>query len=256
MGLKSLLALPAPEGGDLSRPAAIRRRRRLLSDKPFLERLYREWYGQLAARLPPGARPVLELGSGGGFLAELRPDVITSDVVGWGGELLAADAAALPFAAASLGGIVMVNVLHHLTAPSVFLDDAARAVEEGGVVAMIEPWVSAWSRLVYGRLHHEPFDPAATAWEAPAAGPLAGANSALPWIMLERDRQAFAARHPQWQVLEVAPRTPLRYLLSGGLSMRALAPAWSFPLWRALERAMAPVAGAVGMFALIVLRRR
>jgi len=29
---------------------------------------------------------------------------------------------------------------------------------------MIEPWVSTWSRPIYMRLHHEPFDPDAKDW--------------------------------------------------------------------------------------------
>src|SRR5262249_31802772 len=36
---------------------------------------------------------------------------------------------------------------------------ATRCVRSGGVVAMIEPWVTPWSRFVYTRLHHEPFQP-------------------------------------------------------------------------------------------------
>ena len=40
---------------------------------------------------------------------------------------------------------------------------------------MIEPWVSAWARFVWGRLHHEPFAPEASSWRIPSSGPLSGA---------------------------------------------------------------------------------
>ena len=48
---------------------------------------------------------------------------------------------------------------------------------------------------------------------------------------------------------------PLRYLLSGGLSMRSLAPGWSFGIWTTFERMLTPWMRHLAMFALIVLRR-
>ena len=43
---------------------------------------------------------------------------------------------------------------------------------------MVEPWVSRWSRLVHGRLHHEPFLPDADSLEHSGRG-LSGANGAF-----------------------------------------------------------------------------
>jgi 2-polyprenyl-3-methyl-5-hydroxy-6-metoxy-1,4-benzoquinol methylase len=48
----------------------------------------------------------------------------------------------------SLRGIVMTNVLHHIPDARAFLKEAARCLHPGGVIAMIEPWVSPWSRLI------------------------------------------------------------------------------------------------------------
>jgi hypothetical protein len=48
---------------------------------------------------------------------------------------------------------------------------------------------------------------------------------------------------------------PFRYLISGGVSMRTLMPAWTFGLWRAVENALAPWSRHLGMFAQIVLER-
>src|SRR5262244_3270831 len=63
---------------------------------------------------------------------------------------------------------------------------ATRCVRLGGVVAMIEPWVTPWSRFVYTRLHHEPFQPEAEQWEFPVRRPRSGANGALPYIIFVR----------------------------------------------------------------------
>jgi hypothetical protein len=121
---------------------------------------------------------------------------------------------------------------------------------------MIEPWVSTWSRPVYAHLHHEPFDPAAKDWTFPLAGPLSGANGALPWIVFERDRKDFEAQFHEFEIRAVRPLMPFRYLVSGGVSMRQLMPEASFPLWRRLESWLSRWPGHWSMFALIHLTRR
>ena len=118
---------------------------------------------------------------------------------------------------------------------------------------MIEPWVTGWSRLVYGHLHHEPFRPQAEEWGFPSSGPLSGANSALPWILFERDRDRFEQEFPQWEVREIQLIMPFRYLVSGGVSLRSLMPGWSFGLWRALEKVLLPWMDQWAMFALVTL---
>jgi SAM-dependent methyltransferase len=255
-GLTRWLEHPLTRGLDVDDPRTTRLRRRILAEKRFLRRIYEEWYVAIAAALPPGDRPVLELGSGAGFLADFVPRLVRSEVFQTPGIDLVLDGLALPFAAGALRGIAMTNVLHHLPRPVRFFAEAARCVGPGGVVTMIEPWVTPWSRWVYTRLHPEPFLPEASEWEIPAGGPLSGANGALPWILFQRDRDRFEREAPEWRVRSVEPIMPVRYLVSGGISLRTLAPAASFPLWRGFERALSPVAGRLAMFAHVVLERR
>jgi SAM-dependent methyltransferase len=165
------------------------------------------------------------------------------------------DASRLPFAARSLRGIVMTDVLHHIRQPRSFFTEAARCVRTGGVVAMIEPWVTSWSRFVYTRLHHEPFHPEIQSWELPTRGPLSGANGALPWIIFARDRRQFEREFPEWKIEFIKPIMPFRYLVSGGISLRGLTPGWSFGLWRQIENTLACWSTELAMFAQIVLRR-
>lgn len=253
--LKSWLAHPLTRGLDLDDPRTTALRQRIIREKPFLRRIYAEWYEALIQALPPGPGAVLELGSGGGFLRERLPEVITSDVLPCPGVERILDAHDLPLADGALRGILMTNVLHHLPRPRRFFTAAARCVRPGGVVAMLEPWLTAWSRLIYGRLHHEPLDAATPSWEFPAAGPLSGANAALPWILFARDRARFEREFPCWSIRTLRPLMPLRYLLSGGVSLRSLVPAWTFAGWRALERLLEPWMRHLAMFALIVLAR-
>lgn len=206
-------------------------------------------------RFPPDNGPVLELGAGAGFLEEFVPGLLTSDIFPCKGNRLVLDGQQLPFDDGALRGIVMTDVLHHIPQPRRFFAEAARCLRPGGVVVMIEPWVSAWSKRVYRSLHHEPFRPDSAEWEFPSTGPLSGANGAMPWIIFERDREKFTQAFPMLRIRNVTPTMPFRYLISGGVSMRSLTPGWSFPLWRTLETALGPVQKHLAMFARVELVR-
>jgi SAM-dependent methyltransferase len=203
-----------------------------------------------------GEGGVLELGSGAGFLKDIVRDARTSEVFWISGADLVCDARSLPVRDDSLRALVLVDVAHHVAAPRDFLREASRALRPGGRIVMIEPWVTPWSRFVYTCFHHEPFRPEAETWEFATTGPLSGANGALPWIIFERDRAMFEREHPALRIASIEPMMPFRYLLSGGVSMRALVPSWSFQFFRALERCLAPLIGHLAMFALIVVERR
>jgi hypothetical protein len=149
----------------------------------------------------------------------------------------------------------MTDVFHHLPRARTFFRESARCVRVDGVLSMIEPWVTPWSRVVYTWLHHEPFRPAAQQWEFATDGPLSGANGALPWIVFVRDRRLFEQEFPEWRIVSIRPMMPLRYLISGGVSLRSLAPAWTEPMWRGAEAMLRPMNSQVAMFAHIVLRR-
>jgi SAM-dependent methyltransferase len=253
--LAKLLAHPLTRGLDIDAPETTALRKQIIRSKPFLKRIYKEWYAAMARAIPSGPGEVLELGSGAGFLADYIPGLITSDVFPIPGVQMVLDAHDMPFPNGHLRGLAMTNVLHHLSDPERFFREAARCVRPGGAVVMIEPWVSRWSRLIYTRLHHEPFEPEAPRWEIPQSGPLSGANGALPWIIFQRDRKRFEASFPEWQIREVRPIMPFRYLISGGVSLRALMPGFTFLLWRGVEKLLSPFMRSLGMFARIVLVR-
>lgn len=254
--VKQWLEHPLTRGLSLDSPDTTRLRRQIVASKPFLRQIYDEWYGAIAARLPAAPGRVLELGSGAGFLEEHVPDVVRSEIFTCPGIAVVLDACRMPIGAAALRAVVMTDVLHHIPDVRSFFREASRTVRPGGVIVMIEPWVSTWSTLVYRHLHHEPFVPDAAQWEFDATGPLSGANGALPWIVFERDRVVFEREFPDWAIEEVRPMMPFRYLVSGGVSMRSLMPGWSTAWWRALERALQPLMRHLAMFAIVVVRRR
>ena len=254
--LKAWLAHPLTSGCDLDDPQTTSLRRRIIKEKVFLRRIYEEWYEEVITSLPHGPEPVLELGSGAGFMNDFIPNLITSEAFVCPNVSAVIDAMNLPFADNSLRAVVMTDVLHHIPNVRRFLSEATRCVRTGGAIIMIEPWVSTWSRLIYSRLHHEPFEPQALEWSFPTSGPLSGANSALPWILFERDRKRFGRDFPAWEIESIKPMMPFRYLVSGGLSTRDIMPAWSFGGWRFLEKLLTPGMDFWAMFARIVLVKK
>jgi SAM-dependent methyltransferase len=248
-----LLRHPLTRDLDIDDPRSTLLRRRIIAEKAFLRQVYTEWYRAILAELPAPCTHVLEIGSGAGFLKELLPQVVTSEVFALEGVDRVEDATALSFADASLDAIVMTDVLHHIPDVAAFLCEAARTLRLGGRLVMSEPWRTPWSEWFYRNLHHEPFEPGSPTWTLPAGGPLSSANGALPWIVFERDRDRLAREHPELSLLSVTPSMPLAYLVSGGVSLRALVPGGAYRGVRALERRVLRERGA--MFALIVVER-
>jgi SAM-dependent methyltransferase len=254
--LKRLLAHPSTRGLSIDDPRTTQLRQEIIQSNRFLWRIYDEWYRSLAECVPLGPGDILELGSGAGFFAQYVPDVITSEVFECSGIQLVLDARQLPFSSGSLKAITMVDVFHHIPDCRSFLGEAQRCLRSGGSLAMVEPWVSTWSRLVYSQLHHEPFHVSAKDWVFPAAGPLSAANGALPWIIFERDREVFESEFPALRLQAVHPIMPFRYFVSGGVSMRQLMPEITFTLWRKLDGLLSKWPRQWPMFARIHVIRR
>jgi SAM-dependent methyltransferase len=251
--LKTWLAHPLTQGLKIDDSVTTQLRRQIIREKGFLRRVYEEWYTAINSSLPLEKRSVIEIGSGAGFLTDIIPDVINSEVFFCSNVNVVMDGCHMPFADRTINGIVMTDVFHHLPQPRDFLREATRCIRRGGVLVMIEPWVTSWSRFVYSKLHHEPFLPDAEGWSFFSDGPLSGANGALPWIIFERDRKQFEAEFPQWSIRTIKLMMPFRYIVSGGVSLRSLQPEWSYGVWRILEYALRPFMPWLAMFALIVV---
>ncbi len=256
MGLLELLKLPEVKSiEDLDDPASTALHRRIIQRKGFLKKLYIDFYRQFKCEMSRCEGKVLvELGSGGGFIKDVIPNVITSDVL----ELDSVDrvfsATDMPFDNASVDAFFMIDVLHHLPRPRLFFSEALRCLKPGGGIIMIEPANTVWSRFIYRNFHHEPFEPEAE-WELDEGGPLSGANGAIPWIIFGRDRHLFEREFPDLKIISVRRHTPIRYLLSGGFTLRQLVPGWSYGLVKGFEYIVSPLNGITGMFQTIVLRK-
>jgi SAM-dependent methyltransferase len=251
------LDLKHQEVYDLDDPRRTIQHRDIILSKPFLKKIYEEWYGVFkdhSNRVPRGM--MLELGSGGGFLKQVIPEVVTSDVLSLPGLVdIQCYAQQMPFDDATVSAIFMTNVFHHIPDSAAFLKEASRVLMPGGRVVMIEPANTWFSRKVYTHAHHEPFDPEGP-WHIDSTGPMSGSNQALPYIVFERDEQRFRQEFPWLQIVEKRLTMPVRYLLSGGVSKKQLVPTFTFGMIRMLEHLIPPVTRLTAMFQIIVLEKK
>ncbi len=239
----------------LDHPDTTELRNQVIASKPFLKRIYDDWYRMLAHELPTGEGQVLELGSGAGYCDRFIPGLITSEIFACSRAKVVLDAEKIPFADGTLRAIVMTDVLHHIPHVERFFAEASRCLRSDGRILMIEPWFTPWSKLVWTHLHHEPFHPEAEDWSFASAGPLSGSNSALPWIVFVRDRNRFESLFPEFSVERIRPFMPFRYLVSGGVALRNVMPSFTYSAWTALEGMLEGEMERLAMFAFVSVRR-
>ena len=207
-------------------------RKELIQRKSFLKFIYTEWYKSL--NISPD-QIVIELGSGGGFLSEIFPNVITTEVFFTPLVNIINDARFICFRPDSIDLLVLVDVFHHIPDVDKFLKSAGECLKPGGKIVMIEPWNTPWSSLVFRYLHPEPFDVHAN-WTIFPTGPLSGANGALPWIVFQRDYDVFCSQFPLLHIKDTNLLMPIAYLLSGGLTRYTFVPGYLYRFCRFFER--------------------
>jgi SAM-dependent methyltransferase len=240
---------------DLDDPAITLLHSDIIREKPFLRRLYIDFYKQFEkAVTEPQEKVLVELGSGGGFIKEVIANVITSDILKLPNVDKVFSATNMPFEKTSVDAFFMFDVLHHITDPRAFFAEALRCLKPGGKVIMIEPANTLWSRFIYKNFHHELFDTQA-GWQLQKLGPVSHGNGAIPWIIFSRDRQVFEREFPSLRIIRMFNHTPMRYLLSGGFTLRQLVPSFTYPFIKAIEYIMSPLRNYLGMFQTIELEK-
>jgi len=218
--------------------------------RPELRQVYGEWFERLLGCVA-GLAPVVEVGAGPGFFKEFAPRLIAADVVPGPWIDVCCDAGVLPFRSGSVGGIVMLDTLHHLPRPLEFLAEAARVLRTGGRVAMVEPWITPASYLIYRYLHHEdcrlsvdlaqPFDGKVRA--------AFDGNAAIPYLTLERVRQGGLPL----RLVSAEPFIGLPYLATFGFKVGRPLPRILLRLSRLAERALGRLSRLVATRVVVVL---
>jgi SAM-dependent methyltransferase len=226
----------------------------IILEKAFLRKLYTGWYRHMIERVTSVDGNYLEIGSGGGFLKEVFPEVITSDILALETVDIVCNAENLPFDDNTLAGIMMLNVFHHIPRPYLFLKEAERTLARGGKIVMIEPADSLLGRFIYTYFHHENFD-AKGEMEIKQGNPLSNANVALPYIYFVREKEKFGHHYPALRINCIKHHTPFLYILSGGLSKPSLLPGCLFGFARFTEKLFMPFYRQLGLFYFIEIEK-
>jgi SAM-dependent methyltransferase len=218
----------------------VEQHRTIWAARPELRSVYEEFFQHLLDAV--GERvPVVELGAGPGFFKEYRPSLIATDVISTRWVDFVCDACVLPFESESVGALVMLDVLHHLPHPLNFMVEAARVLRPAGVVAMIEPWITPASYLLYRYLHHEDCTlriDIRSPFETTGKNAFDG-NATIPYNLVRYYSRTSA---PPLRLARMKPFLGLGYLASFGFKRtRPLSPRFI-----SFARASEKVAGPIG----------
>ena len=256
MSIIDLLKLPeAKTVRDLDSPDTARIHKQIIQNKPFLKNLYFDFYNEfkkIIETIPSGQ--LVEIGSGSGFLKEVIPNVITTDLFPSSNIDVVLKGTKMPFKDSSVSAFFLQDVLHHIKEPITFFTEITRCLVNKGKIIMIEPHMGLWGKFIWSNFHHEPLD-ATAGWEIKQEGRLTGANQALPWIIFFRDRKKFEQLFPDLKIKRLAPHTPFRYIISGGLSIKQLLPSFTYNSVKFIERLCSPLSKHLGMFITIELHK-
>lgn len=214
---------------------------------------YRGWYERLRPFIVTG--PSLEIGGGFGGFKDFWPELLASDVLAVPGLDLVADGMRLPCADGSLGNLLVLDLLHHLRAPHLFFDEAARVLRPGGRVLTIEPHITPLSFFAYRLLHHEDVWFGGYHRDAQKADPWAG-NLAAANLLFAREVRDWPRRHPTLKIVHRHKFSILDFQLACGFKPRALVSSprlYDFTL--ALDRRLDWIAPLCGFRILCVIEK-
>jgi SAM-dependent methyltransferase len=232
--------------------------RRAWNKKPLLRRVYNNIYDRIACWCVDGRS--IEIGGGIGQFKGRFPDVIATDIQTAPWLDVVADAQRLPFSDNSISNIVMVDVLHHIEFPLLFLREAERVLRAGGRCIMVEPGITLGSTLFYRCFHHEPvrmnMDPLIEGTPNPDRNPY-DSNQAIPTLLVGRERARLAKLIPTLSLIKTDWFSLIVYPLSGGFKPWALLSDRVGRHLLSLEKTLEPLFGPIFAFRLlIVLEKR
>ncbi len=239
---------------DLDSLKVLKEHSSIILQKKQLNILYKAFYKELLSGFS-SRQKIIELGSGGGFIKQLRADIVTSDVLKAPEVDVVFQAEEIPFKDQSVDGFVMLNVFHHIKDPENALREMSRVLKMNGKIVMIEPWNSPFSRFVYTHFHHEVFNPQSKSWKIQGKKRMTDANGANPWIIFVRDRTLFCSLFPELTIRVVRPHTPFSYLLSGGLSRPAMIMSSLMPVLIKVEEKLSKYLPFLSMFVTISIQK-
>lgn len=240
----------------LDDPRTTELHRKIILETTFLKKVYLIWYKEfqdVVRENPSGT--YLELGLDGGFLKEVLPNVITSDILPLSYVDKQINAEQFPFENNSLDGIFLLNVFHHIPRPYLFLQEAKRTLKPKGKIVMLESANTFFSRWIYKTFHHEPFDENGE-WSIEAGRPLSHSNQALPYIYFIREKKYFQENFSGLKILNIRYHTTFLYLLSGDVSYYPFVSVCTFSWVYFFEKCIKPFQRFTALFHTIIIEKQ
>ncbi|MBU0662745.1 MAG: class I SAM-dependent methyltransferase [Candidatus Diapherotrites archaeon] len=247
---------------DLDAPEATAVHARILMKKKFLRNIYRKFYHEFDRVSNSGL--VVELGSGGGFIKEVHPDFLTSDIMALPNTDLTFSALDMPFEKNTVSALVMVDALHHFVDADKFFHEANRVLKKGGKIIMVEPAQTLLGLFIYMFIHHEKTSSYHT-WKLlddkgevvkDGLKPLSCSNPSAPTSIFFTEREFFEKQFPKLRIKSIRLHTPFAYILSGGLSMKQLAPDFTYGFVSFFEWLASPLNKYLAMFMTVELEKK
>jgi len=232
----------------------LKKFRRTWNRKPILRKIYTKWYKKISNYLLSGK--TLEIGSGIGNFKKFKPEIISSDIIDCEWLDKCFDAHKIPYLENSLSNITMIDVFHHLSDPTLFLEEAYRVLKTKGRIIMIEPFPSAISHIIYRKFHPEPFIMelgnkkrlmTKNPWQA---------NQALPYLYFFKKQSKYLDEFKnKFKILKREKFCFFGYPLSGGFERNQLIPDFLLPFTDKLEDLLRPMRNLLSFRCFIVVEK-
>jgi SAM-dependent methyltransferase len=215
------------------------------STKPEFTHVVRDMQSLMVAKMEANLRPLqlqenrkfIELGAGVIPMSNIDARIKSTDVVPSDHLDGVLDATKLDVADNCITGFFLQNTFHHIPDPKAFFEETSRVLVPGGRIVILDPYYNNISRWLYMRLFKtEDFDMNGS-WISDSTHAMIGANQALSYIVFRRDREVFATTFPELAIVGCSPVVfGLRYILTGGVNFKKIAPSWIFSVVRRFEK--------------------
>lgn len=227
--------------------------RKIIDSKPVLQSMYKNFYSEIERFISRGGLNV-EIGTGHGYTSTYFKNLIQTDRVLTLHIDICNDAQALPFKDNTLDTILECGVVHHMKDLPKFFDEARRVLKDGGMLVMIEPYVSLFSYPVYKLFHHEDLDLRSKTCKSKKYH-LLDANVAIPTIFFKKEKKEFERKYSELKVIYESYHTPFLFFAAGGYYYPNFLPNCLLPALLWVEKKLRPLGKWIGSMMTIVIQK-
>ena len=228
--------------------------------KPLLQRIYRDFYREIAGELRSDLLgQTVEIGSGIGNLKTVVPGALATDIFPnpWLDRI--ENAYAMNFEDASVANLILFDVWHHLEYPGTALAEFHRVLAPEGRLIIFDPAMGMLGRLVYGLFHHEPLAlKEEMRWLAPAD--FSPGDMTYYAAQGNAHRIFFSGEHAAklggWRTIRRSLFAGIPYVASGGFRGPQLFPESLLPVLRAVDRVASRLPALFATRLLVTLEKK